>query len=142
LTNFIDILTVIPVHLALTDTITMSSDEGALSVTAEALNINLTKINVTWITDFEIDLQNHWCSRLMSQGIEAELDGSNLRGESNLDADPFLAEMIALYNSGCILVSTSLLAVATSSILSTSATAAKVAVSRHSEAALANRRGK
>jgi len=63
----------------------------------------------------------------MSQGIEAELDGSNLRGESNLDADPFLAEMIALYNYGCILVSTSLLAVATSSILSTSATAAKVA---------------
>jgi hypothetical protein len=136
---FIDILTVIPIHLALTDTIIISCDEGALNVTAEVLNINLTKINVTWRTDFEIDLQNHWCSRLMSQGIEAELDGSNL---SNLDADPFLAKMIALYNSGCILVSTSLLAIATSSILSTSATAVKVAVSRHSEVTLANRRGK
>jgi len=100
-------------------------------MTAEELNINLTKVKVAWRVDFEIDLQNHWRWHLMFQDIEAELDGSNLRGERNLDAYPFLAGMIALYNSGCILVSTSLLAVATSSILSISATAAKVAVSRH-----------
>jgi hypothetical protein len=60
-------------------------------MTAEELNINPTKINVVLHalrTDFEIDLQYHWCSRLMSQGIEAKLDRSNLRGESNHDADP------------------------------------------------------
>jgi len=50
--------------------------------------------------------------------------------------------MIALYNSCCVLVSTSLLAVATFSIPSTLAIGAKVAVARHPYAALTSGRGK